>query len=103
TDEQHRFGVSQRARLGLKSDAVPDMLVMTATPIPRTMSLTVYGDLEVSLIKEMPPGRKPVETKVKNVRSRNKVYEFVREEILKGRQAYVVCPLIEHSESERLS
>lgn len=103
TDEQHRFGVSQRARLGQKSDAMPDMLVMTATPIPRTMSLTVYGDLEVSLIKEMPPGRKPVQTKVKNVRSRNKVYEFVREEILKGRQAYVVCPLIEHSESEKLS
>ena len=103
TDEQHRFGVSQRARLGQKSDTVPDVLVMTATPIPRTMSLTVYGDLEVSLIKEMPPGRKPVKTSVKNIRSRNKVYEFVREEILKGRQAYVVCPLIEHSESEKLS
>lgn len=102
-DEQHRFGVSQRARLGQKSSAVPDMLVMTATPIPRTMTLTVYGDLEVSLIKEMPPGRQPVETKVKNIRSRKKVYEFVREEILKGRQAYVVCPLIEHSESEKLS
>ena len=103
TDEQHRFGVSQRAQLVEKSDAVPDMIVMTATPIPRTMTLTVYGDLDVSLIKKMPPGRKPIKTVVRNKRGRNKVYEFVRGEILNGRQAYVVCPLIEHSESERLS
>ena len=102
TDEQHRFGVTQRANLSKKSEVVPDMIVMTATPIPRTMTLTVYGDLEVSLIKEMPPGRKPIKTSVKTVRNRKKVYEFVREEILKGRQAYVVCPLIERSEYESL-
>ena len=103
TDEQHRFGVSQRAMLEKKADVVPDMLVMTATPIPRTMTLTVYGDLDVSLIKELPPGRKPIKTEAKSLRSRKKVYEFVRTEILAGRQAYVVCPLIEHSESERLA
>lgn len=103
TDEQHRFGVAQRSSLEKKSDSVPDMLVMTATPIPRTMTLTVYGDLDVSLIKELPPGRKPIKTMVKNIRSRKKVYEFVRAEILAGRQAYVVCPLIERSESERLA
>ena len=100
TDEQHRFGVNQRSTLEKKSDAVPDMLVMTATPIPRTMTLTVYGDLDVSLIKELPPGRKPIKTIVKTMRSRKKVYEFVRAEIDSGRQAYVVCPLIERSESE---
>ena len=103
TDEQHRFGVNQRARLEKKSGTVPDMLVMTATPIPRTMTLTVYGDLDVSLIKELPPGRKPIKTEAKNIRSRKRVYEFVREEILAGRQAYVVCPLIGRSESERLA
>ena len=103
TDEQHRFGVNQRSTLEKKSDTLPDMLVMTATPIPRTMTLTVYGDLDVSLIKELPPGRKPIKTIVKTMRSRKKVYEFVREEILAGRQAYVVCPLIERSESEQLS
>lgn len=103
TDEQHRFGVAQRSMLEKKSDSVPDMLVMTATPIPRTMTLTVYGDLDVSLIKEMPPGRKPIKTEAKSMRSRKKVYDFVRAEILAGRQAYVVCPLIEHSESEKLA
>lgn len=103
TDEQHRFGVAQRAELGKKSEVVPDMIVMTATPIPRTMTLTVYGDLEVSLIKQMPPGRKPIKTMVRTMRQRKKVYEFVREEILKGRQAYIVCPLIERSESVTLN
>ena len=103
TDEQHRFGVAQRSTLEKKSDVVPDMLVMTATPIPRTMTLTVYGDLDVSLIKELPPGRKPIKTEAKSLRSRKKIYEFVREEILAGRQAYVVCPLIGRSESERLA
>ncbi len=102
TDEQHRFGVVQRSVLEKRSVLIPDMLVMTATPIPRTMSLTVYGDLDVSLIKEMPPGRKPIETTFKSIRSRKRVYEFVREEILKGRQAYVVCPLISRSDSETL-
>lgn len=103
TDEQHRFGVMQRSELEKKSSLMPDMLVMTATPIPRTMTLTVYGDLDVSLIKEMPPGRKPIKTFVRSIRSRKKIYEFVREEILQGRQAYVVCPLIERSESEKLA
>ena len=103
TDEQHRFGVNQRSTLEKKADLVPDMLVMTATPIPRTMTLTVYGDLDVSLIKELPPGRKPIKTVAKTLRSRKKVYEFVLTEILAGRQAYVVCPLIEHSESEALA
>jgi len=103
TDEQHRFGVAQRSTLEKKSDTLPDMLVMTATPIPRTMTLTVYGDLDVSLIKELPPGRKPIKTIVKTMRSRRKVYEFVLEEILAGRQAYVVCPLIGRSESEQLA
>ena len=103
TDEQHRFGVTQRSTLEKKSDTVPDMLVMTATPIPRTMKLTVYGDLEVSTIKELPPGRKPIKTMVEGIGDRDKVYHFVREEILAGRQAYVVCPLIERSESELLA
>ena len=103
TDEQHRFGVAQRSTLEKKSAVLPDMLVMTATPIPRTMTLTIYGDLDVSLIKHLPPGRKPIKTSVKTSRSRKKVYEFVREEISAGRQAYVVCPLIERSESETLA
>ena len=103
TDEQHRFGKAQRSTLEKKSDVVPDMLVMTATPIPRTMTLTVYGDLDVSLIKELPPGRKPILTQAKTSRSRKRVYEFVRAEILAGRQAYVVCPLIGRSESERMA
>ena len=103
TDEQHRFGVTQRATLEKKSDALPDMLVMTATPIPRTMTLTVYGDLDVSLIKELPPGRKPIKTFGRGISDKKKIYEFVREEIMAGRQAYVVCPLIDRSESERLA
>ena len=103
TDEQHRFGVAQRSTLEQKSDTLPDMLAMTATPIPRTMTLTVYGDLDVSSIKELPPGRKPIKTVAKTMRSRRKIYDFVREEILAGRQAYVVCPLIERSESEKLA
>ncbi len=101
TDEQHRFGVAQRSSLEKKAELIPDMLVMTATPIPRTMTLTVYGDLDVSLIKEMPPGRKPIKTISRHIRSRNKVYNFVLEEISAGRQAYVVCPLIQRSDSEK--
>ena len=102
TDEQHRFGVAQRSELEKKSDSIPDMLVMTATPIPRTMTLTVYGDLDVSLIKEMPPGRKPIDTYARKISDRGKIYNFVLKEILAGRQAYVVCPLIERSESEKM-
>ena len=102
TDEQHRFGVAQRSELEKKSERVPDMLVMTATPIPRTMTLTVYGDLDVSLIKQMPPGRKPIETFARKISDRKKVYTFVKKEILEGRQAFVVCPLIERSESAKM-
>ena len=102
TDEQHRFGISQRSTLEKKSDLIPDMLVMTATPIPRTMTLTVYGDLDVSLIKHMPPGRQPVKTAVRTKQQRKEIYTFVRNEIYSGRQAYIVCPLIERSESEKM-
>jgi len=98
TDEQHRFGVRQRADLKAKGK-LPDVLVMTATPIPRTMSLTVYGDLDVSTIRELPPGRKLIRTFVRNSVKRELIYDFVLKELLKGRQAYVVCPLIEESEN----
>lgn len=97
TDEQHRFGVRQRALLQEKGIS-PDILVMTATPIPRTMTLTVYGDLDVSLIKELPPGRKPIKSFLRTPDKRSLIYQFVLREIEKGRQAYIVCPLIESSE-----
>ncbi len=96
-DEQHRFGVLQRADLRAKGLS-PDVLVMTATPIPRTLALTTYGDLEVSVIRDMPPGRKPIETTVRPESRRHEVYEFVRAQVELGRQAYVVYPLIEESE-----
>ena len=98
TDEQHRFGVRQRALLQEKGTC-SDILVMTATPIPRTMTLTVYGDLDVSTIKELPPGRKPIRTFLRKTDKRHLIYQFVLSEIAKGRQAYIVCPLIEMSES----
>jgi ATP-dependent DNA helicase RecG len=97
-DEQHRFGVVQRSRLREKGRA-PDVLVMTATPIPRTLVLTVYGDLEVSLLDEAPPGRAPVATHVRAEADRSAVYGFVRAQVAAGRQAFVVCPLIEESET----
>ena len=103
TDEQHRFGINQRAVLEKKGRLVPDVLVMTATPIPRTLTLTGYGDLEVSLIRQLPPGRKPVRTFVRGRDRRELIYKFVLEEIKKGRQAYVVCPLIEMNEDSGLS
>lgn len=102
TDEQHRFGINQRAELEKKGTLMPDVLVMTATPIPRTMTLTVYGDLDVSLIRELPPGRKPVRTFVRTPDRRELIYKFMRDEISKGRQGYVVCPLIEDSEESNL-
>lgn len=98
TDEQHRFGIAQRAELEKKSSRLPDVLVMTATPIPRTMTLTIYGDLDVSLIRELPPGRQPVRTFVRRPERRPLIYDFVHKEIEAGRQAYVICPLIEMNE-----
>ena len=97
-DEQHRFGVAQRALLRQKGKENPDVLVMTATPIPRTLSLTLYGDLDVSIIDELPKGRKPVKTAVRTGKEKSKVFHFVREEVKRGRQAYIVYPLIEESE-----
>ncbi len=98
-DEQHRFGVEQRARLWKKSTpSPPHILVMTATPIPRTLAMTLYGDLEVSVIDELPPGRKEIITTHRNENHRLRVIGFMREEIAKGRQIYVVYPLIEESE-----
>jgi len=96
-DEQHKFGVMQRAKLRAKG-LNPDVLVMTATPIPRTLSLTVYGDLDVSVIDELPKNRKPVKTALRFEEDRLKVYNFIRDEIKKGRQAYIVYPIIEESE-----
>ncbi|MEM9823240.1 MAG: ATP-dependent DNA helicase RecG [Bacteroidota bacterium] len=98
TDEQHRFGVAQRAKLWLKSHPYPPhILVMTATPIPRTLAMTLYGDLDVSVIDELPPGRKHIQTLHKTENNRLRVFGFMREEIAKGRQIYVVYPLIEES------
>ncbi len=97
-DEQHRFGVIQRAALRGKG-INPDVLVMTATPIPRSLAMTVYGDLDVSVIDEMPPGKKPIRTKVFYEKSRDKVYEIIRKEIKKGNQAFIVYPLVEESET----
>ncbi|MBR7149361.1 MAG: ATP-dependent DNA helicase RecG [Firmicutes bacterium] len=97
TDEQHRFGVKQRSLLSEKGDH-PDTLVMTATPIPRTLAVVLYGDLDISVIDELPPGRKPVTTKALSGKQRLQAYEFMAREIAKGRQAYVVAPLIEESE-----
>ena len=102
TDEQHRFGVSQRAALERKGKVMPDVLVMTATPIPRTMTLTVYGDLDVSRIEPLPPGRQAIRTFLRDESARDKIYAFVRKEIEHGRQAYVVCPLIEANEERDL-
>ncbi|MFV0635976.1 ATP-dependent DNA helicase RecG [Mitsuokella sp. WILCCON 0060] len=102
TDEQHRFGIAQRAELEKKGCHVPDVLVMTATPIPRTMTLTVYGDLDVSLIKQQPPGRQPIRTFVRRPDRRELIYNYVRSQIEAGRQAYVVCPLIEMNEESDL-
>jgi ATP-dependent DNA helicase RecG len=99
-DEQHRFGVLQRAELRAKAkDLTPDTLVMTATPIPRTLALTIYGDLDVSIIDEMPKGRKPVITKLFLEHNKDLAYELVKAELKKGHQAYVILPLIEESES----
>ena len=101
TDEQHRFGVGQRAALQEKGP-VPHTLVMSATPIPRTMALTLYGDMDVSVIRQLPPGRQPIVTAIRSGQAaREKVYRFLETEVAAGRQGYVVCPLVE--ESDKLS
>jgi ATP-dependent DNA helicase RecG len=101
-DEQHRFGVAQRAKLWTKNQLPPHILVMTATPIPRTLAMTVYGDLHVSIIDELPPGRKPVQTIHYDIKRRAQVYSFMKTQIEAGRQIYVVYPLIKESEKSDL-
>ena len=98
-DEQHRFGVEQRAKLWTKNQVTPHILVMTATPIPRTLAMTLYGDLDVSVIDELPAGRKPIKTYHLKESMRLKLFGFMKKEIAKGRQIYVVYPLIKESES----
>ena len=97
-DEQQRFGVAQRQRLRLKARAIPNFLAMTATPIPRSLALTLYGDVDVSELREMPPGRVPVETRVVPPDLRDEAYAFVRDQVRSGRQVFVICPLIEESD-----
>lgn len=98
-DEQHRFGVAQRSKLWKKAKVPPHILVMTATPIPRTLAMSHYGDLDVSLIDELPPGRKPILTQHRTDSARLKVFQFMKSEIAKGRQIYIVYPLIQESET----
>lgn len=102
-DEQHRFGVKQRARLGVKGPN-PDLLIMTATPIPRTLALTLYGDLDLAVIDELPPGRKPIKTRVVAENKREQVYSWLRDQLLSQpeAQAYIICPLVEESEAQDL-
>ena len=97
-DEQHRFGVEQRSKLWRKNDIPPHVLVMTATPIPRTLAMSLYGDLDISVIDELPPGRKPIQTVHRYDSNRLKVWKFLKDEIAKGRQVYIVYPLIQESE-----
>ncbi|MCL4113424.1 UNVERIFIED_CONTAM: hypothetical protein GTU68_023130 [Idotea baltica] len=98
-DEQHRFGVAQRSKLWHKNELPPHVLVMTATPIPRTLAMSLYGDLDISVIDELPPGRKPIKTVHRFDSNRLKVFQFIRDEIQKGRQIYMVYPLIQESEA----
>src|SRR5574344_2182888 len=97
-DEQHRFGVAQRAKMWYKNACPPHVLVMTATPIPRTLAMTLYGDLDVSVIDELPPGRKPIKTVHQFDNRRHSLYESIRKQIEEGRQIYIVYPLIKESE-----
>ncbi len=101
-DEQHRFGVAQRAKLWKKNNKPPHVLVMTATPIPRTLAMTVYGDLDVSVIDELPPGRKPIQTIHQYDNRRGALYASIRKQIEQGRQIYIVYPLIQESERSDL-
>ena len=98
-DEQHRFGVEQRSKMWLKNEFPPHILVMTATPIPRTLAMSVYGDLDISIIDELPPGRKEIKTVHRYDKNRLAVWKFLKDEIEKGRQVYIVYPLIEESEA----
>jgi ATP-dependent DNA helicase RecG len=98
-DEQHRFGVAQRSKLWMKNEMPPHILVMTATPIPRTLAMSVYGDLDISVIDELPPGRKEVKTVHRFDSNRLSVFKFMKDEIAKGRQIYIVYPLIQESET----
>lgn len=102
TDEQHRFGVSQRAKL-LSKGQDPHLLVMSATPIPRTLALIIYGDLDISVVDEIPPGRQPIDTLLISAEKRNRAYGFIKKEIDKGGAAYIVCPLVEEDESELMA
>ena len=101
-DEQHRFGVSQRAKL-LSKGSNPHLLVMSATPIPRTLGLVIFGDLDISIIDELPPSRKPVKTYAISTLKRKNCYGFIKNEIAQGRQAYIVCPLVEEGELENVA
>ncbi len=98
TDEQHRFGVAQRAALAAKAELHPHVLVMSATPIPRTLALIIYGDLDVSILDELPPGRTPVQTMLIGEDKRERMYGFVRKLVTEGRQAYIVCPMVDEGE-----
>ena len=99
TDEQHRFGVKQRTKIAQKGQN-PDVLVMSATPIPRTLALILYGDLDISIIDELPPNRKTIETFAVTNRMEERINNFIKKQIDDGRQAYIVCPLVEESEEE---
>ena len=98
TDEQHRFGVKQRSKIIAKGDN-PDVLVMSATPIPRTLALILYGDLDISIIDELPPNRKKVQTIAVSTKLENRINTFIKKEVDSGRQAYIVCPLVDETEN----
>ncbi|MBU2101458.1 ATP-dependent DNA helicase RecG, partial [Patescibacteria group bacterium] len=102
-DEQHRFGVGQRANLAGSEKILPHFLSMSATPIPRTLTMTIFGNLDLSLINELPKGRKPITTKIVDAKNRDKAYDFIREQIKSGRQVFVICPRIEDPEGEAAS
>ena len=102
TDEQHRFGVEQRAALTAKSEQ-PHVLVMSATPIPRTLALMIYGELDISVIDELPPGRTPIDTFVINDTKRSRLNNFIRKQVAEGRQVYIVCPKVEETEESDLA
>ncbi len=102
-DEQHRFGTNQRSKLAKKDDFLPHLLSMTATPIPRTLALTIYGDLDLTILDQMPKGRKPVQTEIVSKENRDEVYEKIRKEIESGRQVYVICPRIFEPDPEKLN